>query len=324
MKESHVAKEDVAKPVRQSRGIIPFVIGLAILLAFGTLGSRLMEQERFLLAACAACISLGSWPLFTRWALMRVHGNWSRIPRGTRRGIRFLEVGMIVNIVAFFVMALLLTQRLEDNRSEQEAFTLNEQAVLYLDQLKYEKAEALLERSLAIREKALGPEHPLVADSLRILAQTYFAQGKYDQAEPLYKRSLAIREKVFDPEHRDVAAGLSGLARLYSAQAKDEQAELLFKRALAILERGGDSQHTALAACLHNLADLYNLQYRYDQAEPLYKRSLAILEEFGGLDDAYVARHLEHYAELLKATDRMDEAEAMQKRAAAIRKKYEK
>ena len=93
------------------------------------LGRRLMEQERFLLAVCVRCIGLGCIPLFTRWALMRVHGNWSRIPRGSRRGIRFLEALMVVGMVAMFVIAYIITQRLEDNRANQEPFKRNELAL---------------------------------------------------------------------------------------------------------------------------------------------------------------------------------------------------
>ncbi len=61
-------------------------------------------------------------------------------------------------------------------------------------------AEPLYKRSLAILEKALGPEHPNVAMSFNNLALLYEAQGRYGDAEPLYKRSLAISEKVLGPE----------------------------------------------------------------------------------------------------------------------------
>ena len=80
------------------------------------------------------------------------------------------------------------------------------------DQRKYAEAEPLYKRSLAIREKALGPEHPDVAKSLDNLAQLYDSQRKYAEAEPLYKRSLAIREKALGPEHPDVAKSLDMLA----------------------------------------------------------------------------------------------------------------
>ena len=54
---------------------------------------------------------------------------------------------------------------------------------------------------MAIREKALGPDHPHTATSLNNLAGLYYTQGKYDLAEPLYERALAICEKVLGPDH---------------------------------------------------------------------------------------------------------------------------
>ncbi len=47
--------------------------------------------------------------------------------------------------------------------------------------------EPLYQRSLAIDEKALGPEHPYVATDLNNLAGLYKDQGKYVEAEPLYQ-----------------------------------------------------------------------------------------------------------------------------------------
>ena len=75
------------------------------------------------------------------------------------------------------------------------ATSLNNLAELYRDQGQYAQAEPLYKRSLAIREKALGPDHPDVATSLNNLAVLYNAQGQYAQAEPLYKRSLAIERR---------------------------------------------------------------------------------------------------------------------------------
>jgi tetratricopeptide (TPR) repeat protein len=66
--------------------------------------------------------------------------------------------------------------------------------VLYRAQGRYAEAEPLYQRSLAIREQALGAEHPDVAQSLNNLAELYRAQGRYAEAEPLYARSLAIEQ----------------------------------------------------------------------------------------------------------------------------------
>jgi tetratricopeptide (TPR) repeat protein len=70
---------------------------------------------------------------------------------------------------------------------------------------RYADAEPLYGRALAIREKALGSDHPNVAQSLDRLAVLYHNQRRYADAEPLYKRALAIREKALGSDHPDVA-----------------------------------------------------------------------------------------------------------------------
>ena len=91
---------------------------------------------------------------------------------------------------------------------------LNNLAGLYRNQGRYADAEPLYKRSLAIDEKALGPDHPAVATGLNNLALLYSSQGRYADAEPLHKRSLAILEKALGPDHPGDATGLNNLAEL--------------------------------------------------------------------------------------------------------------
>src|ERR1700683_3702022 len=101
---------------------------------------------------------------------------------------------------------------------------------------RYAEAIPLAQQALAICEKALGPDHPLVAASLNALAGLYDKQGRYAEAEPLYKRSLAIWEKALGPDHPDVVTALNNLAALYKEQSRTAEAEPLYRRALAIKE----------------------------------------------------------------------------------------
>ena len=67
---------------------------------------------------------------------------------------------------------------------------------------------------MAIRETALGRDHPALATSLNNLAGLYYRQGRYAEAEPLYQRSLAILQKAHGRDHPDVAISLNNLAAL--------------------------------------------------------------------------------------------------------------
>ncbi|MCH9020758.1 MAG: CHAT domain-containing protein, partial [Proteobacteria bacterium] len=156
------------------------------------------------------------------------------------------------------------------------AGSLNNLAELYRAQGRYEAAEPLYKRALAVREKALGPDHPDVATSLNNLAGLYRLQGRYEAAEPLYMRSLAIKEKALGPDHAGVAASLNNLALLYENQGRYEAAEPLYKRALAIRQKALGPDHPSVATTLNNLGLLYKSQGRYEAALGYIRRASAI------------------------------------------------
>jgi CHAT domain-containing protein/Tfp pilus assembly protein PilF len=174
---------------------------------------------------------------------------------------------------------------------------------------------------LAIREKALGPNHPDVAQSLNNLAELYKDQGRYADAEPLFKRSLDIAEKASGPNHPEFAGSLDNLASLYIHQGRYADAEPLIKRSLAIYEKTLGPNHPYVSTPLNDLASLYKTQGRYAEAEPLYQRVLAILEKAVGPDDADVGRNLNLLAELYRAQARYSDAEPLLKRSLAIKEK---
>ncbi len=75
------------------------------------------------------------------------------------------------------------------------ATSLNNLALLYDAQARYAEAAPLYRRSLAIVEKALGPEHPHVATSLENYARFLRDTGRKDRAEEMEARAKAIRAK---------------------------------------------------------------------------------------------------------------------------------
>jgi tetratricopeptide (TPR) repeat protein len=112
--------------------------------------------------------------------------------------------------------------------------SLDNLAMLYQAQGKFAEAEPLYERSLAMTEKTLGPEHPEVAQILNNLASLYQAWGKHADAEPLHVRALAIVEKALGPEHPDVAESLEKFAALLHKTGRDAEAAKMEARATAI------------------------------------------------------------------------------------------
>ena len=77
-----------------------------------------------------------------------------------------------------------------------------------------------LQRALEIRETALDPDHPSVAQSLHQLAGLHAQQAKFSVAEALYKQAWEIYDGAFGPDHCMAAKEMDALAIVYQKQGK--------------------------------------------------------------------------------------------------------
>jgi hypothetical protein len=156
-----------------------------------------------------------------------------------------------------------------------------------------ERAQGFLERALAVREEALGPDHYGVVQGLNDLAALHYAYGNLAEARDLYERALAIAEKQLAPDHADLALALYNLSRAYFKSGDHLRAEPLLTRLLEIKERTLGPEHTDIAAILTALSRVRSMAGRHDEAEEMARRALAIRERALEPDDAAVAVSLE-------------------------------
>ncbi|TFK11873.1 Nephrocystin-3 [Platysternon megacephalum] len=207
------------------------------------------------------------------------------------------------------------------------------------------QAVAPLQRSLEIRETALDPDHPRVAQSLHQLAGVYVQWKKFGNAEQLYKQALEISENAYGAEHPRIARELDALATLYQKQNKYEQAEQLRKKSFKMRQkaarRKGNLFGFALlrqralqleeltlgkdtpdnARTLNELGVLYYLQNNLETAELFLKRSLEMRERVLGPDHSDCAQSLNNLAALYNEKKHYDKAEELYERALEIRRR---
>lgn len=147
-----------------------------------------------------------------------------------------------------------------------------------------QEAEPLMRHSLALNERAFGPDHPKIATDLYNLARLLQATNRLDEAESLMRRVLAIDEATFGPEHPQVATRLKNLAQLLQVMKRPDEAKSLMDRALAIDEASFGPEHPDVARDLINLAMFFQDTNRLAEAEPLMRRAVGILEKSLGPD----------------------------------------
>lgn len=105
---------------------------------------------------------------------------------------------------------------------DHESESLNKQIELCLNRNKYDEAEPLSQKYLAIQEKRREPTDPDLADDLERMAVIYSKTGKYNQAESLYKRAISLDNNF---NRKEAATDLNNLAKLTSKVGKIETAK---------------------------------------------------------------------------------------------------
>ncbi len=78
---------------------------------------------------------------------------------------------------------------------------MNDLAVYVNARARFDEAEPLMCRALAIDEQSFGKDHPNVARDLKSLAALLQATNRLGEAEPLMHRALEIFEKSLGPDH---------------------------------------------------------------------------------------------------------------------------
>jgi tetratricopeptide (TPR) repeat protein len=148
----------------------------------------------------------------------------------------------------------------DDPGTVAKLLSLNEQFTELYRAGKSNEAISVVEESLELSEKTLGPDHPATAQALSNLAALYYSMGDYAKAEPLFQRALEIREKALGPDHPDTAITLNSLAVLRSSLGDYAKAEPLFQRALAIDEKAlgpDDPEARFFANLIHTFGATY-------------------------------------------------------------------
>ncbi|MCP9928831.1 CHAT domain-containing protein [Cyanobium sp. CH-040] len=157
-------------------------------------------------------------------------------------------------------------------------------AFTYTMRALYSQAEPLYKRALAIREKALGPDHPDTVTSIDNLGMLYSRQGLFSQAEIHLEQALSIRIKKLGPNHLQVAQSQTLLASIYIHQNLPSKAQPLLERALAITEETPGSDTALISAIIGLLLEIHGIDESNPALVAFLSHALEISEKNIGAD----------------------------------------
>lgn len=195
--------------------------------------------------------------------------------------------------------------------------------VLYVSRGQMAKAEPLFEKSVKIKEGALGSQDKDVIAALAKLTQYYLSNGKKEKTRPMLDRLAAYGETEAG-QYREVELSFRKLSKYYKAHRKLEESEISVKQAETTTLSEMKDQAIETAVLLDGIAlSLKDSALKEEAAqgkivERMFKSALSLRERALPPDHAALAVSLENLGRLYLAQGRVAMAEPLLKRSYEI------
>jgi tetratricopeptide (TPR) repeat protein/predicted Ser/Thr protein kinase len=187
-----------------------------------------------------------------------------------------------------------------------------------LEQGKYPQAKEKHLRALALRQKALGPEHTAVASSLGDLGMVAGWMGEHEEALAKNEQAMALMQKALGPEHPDLIRFHVAMGAALRDLGRYEETRQQFERVCSLSEKVLGPEHPVVSTALNNLGIALNDLGRHEEALEKSERALAMREKLHGRDHQDVPGPLINAALALSGMGRHKEALETTERALAI------
>ena len=172
--------------------------------------------------------------------------------------------------------------------------------------------------------RVLGPNDPLVAETLETLGSIYSGEGEYEKSAATFEKARAIYESHIDaknPAPPEYGTLLVNLAGNYHRLGKYPQAEADFNTALDVLRKTIGPTHPIYATSLMGPGNLEMELGNYSAAEKFYNEAAPLLKSSLGETHPIYVQLLDHRAVLYQAMGNRTGAESDYRTALELRKK---
>jgi serine/threonine protein kinase len=141
-----------------------------------------------------------------------------------------------------------------------------------------------LEQARALRQAALGADHPDTLTAANSLAHAYHDAGEVKRSLPLFEQTLAQFQKTLGPDHPSTLTTMYYLAGEYHSTGQLAKALPLYEQSLAKETQKYGPDHTSTLASMHNLARAYQSAGQLDKALPLARQTFTKFRDNLGPD----------------------------------------
>jgi tetratricopeptide (TPR) repeat protein len=148
----------------------------------------------------------------------------------------------------------------------------------------YDQSVSLHTKARAVREAALGADHPDTLKSRINLAVAYLSAGRTDAAIALFEEALRRMESALGPDHPDTLKSRNNLAVAYLNAGRTDAAIALHEATLELLEAKLGPDHRSTLQSRNNLASAYYEAGRLSAAIALDEGTFRRMESALGPD----------------------------------------
>jgi non-specific serine/threonine protein kinase/serine/threonine-protein kinase len=138
----------------------------------------------------------------------------------------------------------------------------------------YAGAEKLYRKTLDIKRRVLGPEHPDTLRSMGNLAFALRSEHHYAEAEKLDRETLEARRQVLGPGHPDTLFSMNSLAADLGSEGHYAEAEKVEREGLDIRRRVLGLENPDTLRSLEFVALDLSHEGRYGDAENLFQEAI--------------------------------------------------
>jgi eukaryotic-like serine/threonine-protein kinase len=170
--------------------------------------------------------------------------------------------------------------------------------------------EPILDKLIEDKSKALGADHPTVADLLKVKIDANLRQGKLPEARKAAERVFEIRKRVYPAQHIKTAEALEELASVTQSEGKTKEALELYKQALAATDDQKIEQVVLISSLHISIAMMENDiegKQHHQTALDHFEKAAALVRKTTGADSIELAVLLINYGQV-KSEDNVEVA----------------
>jgi CHAT domain-containing protein len=194
------------------------------------------------------------------------------------------ETDQLVDALREAIVAAELTEKIQGRDSLAYANVLGIQALVYMEQGIYARAEPMARQACEITLKAVGPSSGSYAGAMLDLSKIYTAMKDYTQAIQLKREVIEAYRQAYGIDHVYTSTAMRSLAMTYRRVGLYEASQEIMHDVLEIRRASFGENHRYIADAYHTMALTELRRLNYQQATEYLNHAIAIRETLVGAD----------------------------------------